>query len=66
MHNGEIWSANLAEPAVSEPGYRRSVLVVQADAFNRSQIATVVVAAIITNLRLVLAPGNVAAPATRC
>lgn len=60
VHRGEIWWANLAEPTASEPGYRRPVLVVQADAFNRSQIATVVVAAITTNLRLALAPGNVA------
>ncbi len=31
----------------------------QADAFNRSQLATVIVAAPTTNLRLAAAPGNV-------
>lgn len=66
MKRGEIWWANLAEPAASEPGYRRPVLVVQADAFNRSQIATVVVAAITTNLRLAVAPGNVALTQKQC
>lgn len=60
IQRGEIWWAGLSEPAGSEPGYRRPVVVVQADAFNRSLIATVVVAAITTNLRLVAAPGNVA------
>lgn len=60
MLRGEVWWASLGEPVASEPGYRRPVLVVQGDAFNRSQIATVVVAAITTNLRLALAPGNVA------
>ena len=36
------------------------MVVVQADSFNRSQIGTVVVAAISSNLDLAEAPGNVA------
>ena len=56
---GEIWWAEPADPRGSEPGYRRPVLVVQADAFNRSRLATVTVAVITSNLRLVEAPGNV-------
>ncbi|MEO8593682.1 MAG: type II toxin-antitoxin system PemK/MazF family toxin [Candidatus Solibacter sp.] len=63
MQRGEIWWADLPEPRGSEPGYRRPVLVVQADAFNRSRIQTVIVAAISTNLDLALAPGNVLLPA---
>ena len=59
MKRGEIWWAQLAEPRGSEPGYRRPVLVVQADSFNASQIRTVVVAAITSNMRLAAAPGNV-------
>jgi mRNA interferase MazF len=59
MHRGEIWWAALPEPRGSEPGYRRPVVIVQADAFNRSQIQTVVVAAITSNVRLADAPGNV-------
>ena len=46
-------------PRGSEPGYRRPVVIVQSDAFNRSNISTVLVAAISSNLRLAEAPGNV-------
>lgn len=49
----------MPEPRGSEPGYRRPVLVVQDDAFNRSNINTVVVAAITSNVFLASAPGNV-------
>jgi len=56
---GEVWWASLPEPAASEPGFRRPVLVVQADSYNKSRISTVIVAAITTNVRLAAAPGNV-------
>lgn len=56
---GDVWWADLAEPRGSEPGYRRPVLVVQGDAFNRSAIATVVVVPLTSNLRWADAPGNV-------
>lgn len=59
MKRGEIWWASLPEPAGSEPGYRRPVLVAQADEFNRSTIRTVVCATITSNLNLADAPGNV-------
>ena len=59
MQRGEIWWAALPEPAGSEPGYRRPVLIVQADAFTESAIRTVVCAAITSNLQLGAAPGNV-------
>ncbi|MEE9295503.1 MAG: type II toxin-antitoxin system PemK/MazF family toxin [Phycisphaerae bacterium] len=59
MRRGEVWWANLPIPRSSEPGYRRPVVVVQSDAFNRSRIQTVVVATITSNLRLSEAPGNV-------
>ena len=59
IRRGEIWWASLGQPRGSEPGYRRPVLVVQSDAFNRSQISTVLVAAITSNLHLGEAPGNV-------
>ena len=63
IRRGEIWWADLPEPRRSEPGYRRPVLVVQADRFNRSRIQTVVVAAITGNMELAAAPGNVILPA---
>jgi mRNA interferase MazF len=56
---GEIWWAELDEPAGSGPGYRRPVLIIQSDAFNRSRIGTVVVAALTSNMRLGDVPGNV-------
>ena len=62
MQRGEIWWATLPEPVGSEPGYRRPVLVMQSNAFNRSRIATVIAVVITSNLRLAQAPGNVLLP----
>jgi mRNA interferase MazF len=59
MTRGEIWWAALPVPSASDPGYRRPLLVVQSDDFNRSRIHTVVVVVISSNLRLAEAPGNV-------
>jgi mRNA interferase MazF len=59
MHRGEIWWASLGEPEGSAPGYRRPVLVVQSDEFNRSWISTVIVAVLTSNTALAQAPGNV-------
>lgn len=58
MQRGEIWWATLPRPVGSEPGYRRPMLVVQADPFNSSAISTVICAVITSNLRLAGAPGN--------
>ena len=63
MQRGEIWWAELKAPIASEPGYRRPVLLIQSDAFNRSRIQTVIAVALSTNLRLAAAPGNVLLPA---
>lgn len=59
MNRGEIWWTSLPRPRGSGPGYRRPVLVIQADEFNRSNIRTVIVAAITSNVKLAQAPGNV-------
>jgi len=59
VKRGEIWWASLPDPIGSEPGYRRPVLIVQSDVFNRSGIRTVICAAVTTNLNLAGAPGNV-------
>jgi len=56
---GEVWWADLGEPAGSEPGFRRPVVVVQGDAFNRSRIAIVVCVVLTSNLHWAEAPGNV-------
>lgn len=59
IQRGEVWWASLPEPEGSEPGYRRPVVIVQADSFNQSGIRTVIGVALTTNLRLADAPGNV-------
>ena len=56
---GEIWWGDLPEPRGSEPGYRRPVLVIQAEDFNLSHIQTIIVASISSNLDLAKLPGNV-------
>ncbi len=59
MKRGEVWWADLPDPTGSEPGFRRPVLILQADEFNKSRIGTIVVAAITSNMKLSAAPGNV-------
>lgn len=56
---GEIWWADLDAPTGSEPGFRRPVIVIQSDAFNRSRISTVVCVAVTSNVKWSDAPGNV-------
>ena len=56
---GQVWWASLPRPSGSGPGYRRPVLVMQANPFNESAIRTVVVVAITSNTRLGSGPGNV-------
>lgn len=58
MQQGDVYWLRF-RGQVSEPEGRRPAVVVQHDRFNRSAIATAVVAAITSNLRLVAAPGNV-------
>lgn len=59
MKRGEVWWAELPEPTASEPGFKRPVLIIQSNQFNRSRINTVVAAAITSNMKLANAPGNV-------
>ena len=62
IRRGELWWADLGPPRGSAPARRRPVLVVSADAWNRSRIDTVTCVAVTTNLRLGDAPGNVVLP----
>lgn len=59
MKRGEIWWTNLPDPAGSGPGFRRPMIVLQANEFNKSLINTVIVIVITSNLKLANAPGNV-------
>ena len=59
MIRGEIWWADFGIPFGSEPGFKRPVVIIQDDSFNKSKISTIIVASITTNLNLAEAPGNV-------
>ena len=59
ISQGDVWWADLGQPVGSEPGFRRPVLVVQGDSFNRSALRTVVAVPLTSNLRWATAPGNV-------
>lgn len=58
ISQGDVWWADLPEPVGSGPGFRRPVVVIQSDAFNRSRIATVVCVPLTSNLALGDVPGN--------
>jgi mRNA interferase MazF len=59
IHRGSIWWADLPSPSGDGSQGRRPILIIQADAFNTSRIATVIAVVITSNLRLAAAPGNV-------
>ena len=59
MERGAVWWAELPDPVASEPGFRRPVVIIQSNAFNRSRIKTVIAVVLTSNLRLAAAPGNV-------
>ncbi len=59
IKRGEIWWAELPEPVGSGPGYKRPLLIIQANEFNKSKINTIIAATITSNMRLAAAPGNV-------
>ena len=59
IRQGEIYWVELSEPKASEPGYRHPHIVLQNNLFNASQINTVVVCSLTTNLNRAKAPGNV-------
>lgn len=60
IRQGDIYWLDFGETEGSEPGYLRPCVVVQNDVFNRSRLATVIVCALTSNLRLAARPGNVA------
>ena len=60
---GDVHWCDLGEPSGSAPAKRRPVLVIQADEYNRSRLATTVVAVVTSNTALAAMPGNVFLPA---
>jgi len=63
MHRGELWWADLGLPRGSAPALRRPVLIISAEPYNRSQLATVTVVVLTTDRGLAALPGNVVVPA---
>ncbi len=59
IEQGEIYWVNLGNPTGSAPGYRHPHIVIQNNLFNSSNINTVVMCALTSNLKRGLAPGNV-------
>jgi mRNA interferase MazF len=59
---GELWWADLPDAEGSAPAYRRPVLIIQSDVFNRSRIGTIIAAVLTSNLEQAEALGNVPLP----
>lgn len=59
INQGDIYWVDLGEPSGSEPGYKHPHVVIQNNLFNRSQIQTVIVLALTSNLKRADAPGNI-------
>ena len=59
IFQGEIYWIDVGKPHGSEPAYLCPCVVVRNDALNQSQIGTVIVCPLTTNLRRAKAIGNV-------
>ena len=59
IEQGDIFWINLDQPSGSEPGYNHPFVVVQNNIFNKSQIGTVIVCVITSNLKRAKSPGNI-------
>ncbi len=64
IERGGIYWADLGPALGSRPAKRRPVLVISADAYNESRLATVVAVVVTSNTSLAVMPGNVFLPAT--
>ncbi|MGZ4617372.1 MAG: type II toxin-antitoxin system PemK/MazF family toxin [Frankiaceae bacterium] len=64
IERGVLYWVDLGDPAGSRPGKHRPVLIVQADAYNASRLATVIAVTVTSNTSLAALPGNVFLPAT--
>jgi len=59
VHEGDVYWYDFGQPRGSDLGFRRPAVVVQSNTYNATTIATVVVCAITSNLKLARQPGNV-------
>src|SRR5450759_77006 len=63
IERGGIYWADLGAPSGSRPAERRPVLVISAETYNSSRLATVLAVVITSNTDLATMPGNVFLPA---
>ena len=60
IRQGQLWWADMSDdPVGPSPGFRRPVVVVQSETFNRTRLPTVVCVLVTSNLRLIDGLGNV-------
>ena len=64
IERGGIYWTDLEAPSGSRPAKRRPVVVISADTYNQSRLATVVALVITSNTDLATMPGNVFLPAS--
>ena len=64
IERGGIHWADLGDSGGSRSAKRRPVIVIQANSYNASRLATVLAAVVTSNTKLATAPGNVFLPAT--
>ncbi len=60
---GDLYWVDLGEARGGTPAERRPVLIIQADPYNASRLATTLAAVVTTNTALAAMPGNVFLPA---
>jgi len=58
INQGDIYWVDLGEPSGSEPGFTHPNVVIQNNMFNQSNINTVIVCGLTTNLKRAAIPGN--------
>jgi mRNA interferase MazF len=63
IERGGIYWADLGAPSGSRPAERRPVMVISAETYNNSRLATVLAVVITSNTDLATMPGNVFLPA---
>lgn len=64
IERGGLYWADLGPAVGSRPAKRRPVLVIQADSYNTSRLATVLAAVVTSHTVLATMPGNTFLPAT--
>jgi|SRR5664280_2319904 len=62
IERGAVYWADLGAPAGSRPATRRPVLVISAETYNNSRLATVVAVVLTSKTDLATMPGNVFLP----